>query len=468
MTNWLPDRAKLKRPVYKTLQSLIIDAIDRGELRPGERMPTHREFAYQLDISVQTISRTYDALCKLGYLTGEIGRGTFVRMRDSSETNMPFLPDRRTELIDLSMLRPVCTSMHYDILKKGLSELSDGLSQDLVTSFRAEEVFREHFLVMARWFKRQGIHIDPKNLIFTNGAIPALQSAVMTVAPPGSAICVEEVSFHNLRPLTDYLGVRMHAAAMDDEGLKPEAFELLVKQYPIRAVVLSPTVVNPKAYVMGIERRREILDIARRHNVHVIENDVLGSMIKDAPPSLCQLDPDLVFYITSFSKTVMPGLRAGVLIVPPSLRVAAKNRHLVTSWMANPITIDLLIGWIEDGTIDRLIAWQADALKRRQIIAAKILDGKEYSSHQYASHLWLPLPSEWKEDEFVNLARRHQVAIAGSLPFMMTEQSNEGDDLKLNAVRIALGPCSENRLAEGLRVIASLLDTSSETPLPMF
>ena len=468
MTIWLPDPAKLKRPVYKSLQGLIIDAIDAGDLHPGDRMPTHRDFAYRMSISVQTVSRTYDALCKLGYLVGEVGRGTFVRMRDASETPMPFLPNRQEELIDLSILKPVTASVHYDVMQQGLQELSGNLTKDLVKAFRPEEAFRDHAQVACQWLKGHKLEVDRRNLIFTNGAISALQSAMMSVAPPGSAICVEEVSFHNLRPLCEYLGVRIHAAKMDQEGLLPSAFEEICASQSIRALVLSPTVVNPRAYVMGLQRRRQILEIARRYDVHVIENDVLGAMIKGAPNALYQLDPERVFYITSFSKTIMPGLRVGLLVAPPSMQVVAKNRHLVTNWMANPLTVDLLTHWMESGVVNQLMSWQANALRLRQKLASNLLAGHDYFSHPHAPHIWLPLPGNWREGDFVAQARRNQVAIAGSLPFMMAGQSNEGASIRLNAVRIALGPCSEEQLAKALRVIASLLEADAEAPLPMF
>ncbi|WP_171022136.1 PLP-dependent aminotransferase family protein [Cohaesibacter sp. CAU 1516] len=468
MTNWMPDPDHLQRPVYKTLQSLIIDAIDSGDLRAGERMPTHREFAYQLKISVQTVSRTYDALCKLGYLVGEVGRGTYVRYREGSNASMPFLPNRQEGLVDLSMLKPVTSALHYDTMQKGLKELSRGFTRDLVHSFRPDEAFRDHLALACRWLKSHHIHADPYTAIFTNGAIPALTASIMSAAPPGSTICAEDVSFHSIRPLCEYLGICLQTIGMDEQGIRPDAFEAACQNTSLRALIISPTVANPRAYVMGSTRRQEIIDIARRHDVFIIENDVLGTLIKGAPATMHQLDPERVFYITSFSKTIMPGMRIGLLVTPPSMYVATKNRHLVTNWMANPLMVDLLTHWFENGTADHLIDWQARALHRRQKLADKLLAGHSFSSHKYAPHIWLPLPKIWNEQEFLDRARKKNVALAGSLPFIMSEHSNEGDLETLNAVRIALGPCDEDLLAYALKVVATLLASDDEKPLPMF
>ena len=79
MTIWPPDRTRLSRPAYRALAQALIQAIDAGEVKPGDRLPTHRDLAYQLGLSVQTVSRAYEELTRLDVISGEVGRGTFVR-----------------------------------------------------------------------------------------------------------------------------------------------------------------------------------------------------------------------------------------------------------------------------------------------------------------------------------------------------------------------------------------------------
>ena len=105
MTKWRPDPNVLKRPVYRSLARSMIAAIERGDLKPGDRLPTHRELAYDLGISVQTVSRAYDELIRLDAISGEVGRGSFVRA-GGAEQRPPYQSGSET-LIECSMLKPV-------------------------------------------------------------------------------------------------------------------------------------------------------------------------------------------------------------------------------------------------------------------------------------------------------------------------------------------------------------------------
>lgn len=467
MTSWLPKSDQLSRPVYKSLQNEIIHAIDRGDLQPGARLPTHRDLAYGLNVSVQTVTRAYEALRDLGYLSGEVGRGTFVRERPT-ETPMPFLPTRESELIDLSMLKPVITEMHHEVLQNSLQRLSANLTPNLTQSFRPECAFQKHSMIACRWLQRRNIPARPAEILFTNGASPALTAAVMTAVPPGAALCVEEISFHNLKPLASYLGIRLCVAEMDEEGLTPDSFEAVCDEHKVRAVMLCPTVANPRSSVMSVRRRREIIRIAEKHEVYIIEDDVMGATVRNAPLTFKALKPDLTFYITSFSKQIMPGLRVGILLAPEEMSVAARNRHLVTNWMADALTVEVVCGWLADGTADKLVEFQAKALAKRHKLVRKVLSDIDFYAHDNSTHVWVPLPDGWDEAEFISRARSENVAVAGSKPFVMTQSASGGELAHDNAIRIAVGAGDEDRLKRALTSLGRLIKSRAEKPLPTF
>ncbi|MTI17503.1 PLP-dependent aminotransferase family protein [Rhodobacteraceae bacterium RKSG542] len=467
MTMWQPERDQLTRPVYKSLQKLIIKAIESGSLLPGERLPTHRDLAFSLDISVQTVTRAYEALRDLGYLSGEVGRGTFVRSTPA-DMSMPFLPMRDHELIDLSMLKPVTDSLHHVALQEALQDLSGQLTPNLLQSFRPEAVFKQQTHVACNWLQDKGIPARPSEFLFTNGATSAVATALMTATPPACALCVEEVSFHSVKPLAGYLGVRLSIAEMDEQGLTPRGFEQSCIRDKVRAVLLSPSVANPKSLVMGLERRLEILEIARKYDVFIIENDIMGATVRGVPPTFKALDPAQVFYITAFSKQIIPGMRIGILLSPMSAAVAAANRHLVTSWMANPLMVDILSRWMENGKADELINWQTNALERRHSIAKEALVNVTYTGHPNSTHIWVPLPSGVEEAELINQARRSNIAVAGSLPFVMAEEYSTGAPGRHNAIRVAVGSVDERRLEYALGILANLILSDAEKPLPIF
>ena len=79
MTMWRPDPSLIQRPAYLSLADQIARAIHDGRLARGARLPTHRQLAYELKLSVQTVSRAYEELIRRGLISGEIGRGSFVQ-----------------------------------------------------------------------------------------------------------------------------------------------------------------------------------------------------------------------------------------------------------------------------------------------------------------------------------------------------------------------------------------------------
>ena len=126
MTNWRPDPSHLKRPAYLSLAEQFARAIQEGKLQNGNRLPTHRRLAEDLDLSVQTVSRAYDDLIRRGLISGEIGRGSFVQTR-AKEPEPPYLPERLGELIDLSILKPACEQIHLDRMREAFGWLAENL-----------------------------------------------------------------------------------------------------------------------------------------------------------------------------------------------------------------------------------------------------------------------------------------------------------------------------------------------------
>lgn len=459
MTIWRPDPSSLTRPAYLSLAEQFARAIEAGTLPASSRLSPHRRLADELGISVQTVSRAYEELTRRGLVSGEVGRGSFV-LAAGAEARQPYLPDRSGELIDLSILKPICDLRHLDKMREGFAWLAENLSAPAALSFRPNIVMPRHRIVAAEWLARCGIAADPADICITNGATPAITVAMMSVAPPGSAVAAEALTHHTLMPLCGYLGVQLEGIPMDEEGMLPEALEESAQRVKLRAIYLQPNVINPIASLMTEERRRAIVEVARRHDFAIIENDVLNLLVENRPASFVALAPDRTLHINGFTKITMPGLRAAYLVSPPRFSTAVANRHLVADWMATPAIVELLSHWIADGTVDELIEWQRAALGERHRIASQVLDGLPYRSHPQSLHLWLSLPDGRGEDEFVAQARLRGVAVAAGSAFRSTKKGLG------NAVRIALGATGTDDLRRGLTLVATLLEEGVEVPLP--
>ena len=460
MSIWRPNPAFLQRPAYMSLADQFARAIGEGVLPAGTRLAPQRKLADELGLSVQTVSRAYEELIRRGLVLGEVGRGSFV-LPAGAENAPPYLSERPGELIDLSILKPVTERMHVDRFREGLHWVADNLTAAAALSFRPNSVLPRHRQVAVDWLRRGGIDTAPENVTITDGATSAITSAVMSAVPPGGTLAAAALTHHLLMPLCKYLGLHLEALPIDDDGISPAALDAMARKGSLRAVYMQPAAINPMAIMTSAERRRELAEIARRHDILIIENDMLNAMILDRPPPMAVLAPERTLHINGFTKTTLPGLRIAWLVSPGRMAAGTANRHLVTNWMATPAMVELLSHWVTDGTVEALIGWQRDALSVRHRIAREVLGGAAFRAHPQGLHLWLELPAGRDEEEFVAQARQRGVAIASGRAFRLGERDRR------DAVRIALGSTGTEELRRGLTLVAETLGSASEPLLPL-
>lgn len=449
MTKWHPDPGQLRRPVYISLADQFTAAIKSGRLAENDKLPPHRDLAYDLKISIQTVSKAYDVLARRGLVSGEVGRGTYVKAGGSAPQS-PYIAERLANEIDLSIVTPVCTPSHLERMKDALHRLGDGLPSAAALSFRPNTIFPRHNEAAAAWLSMLGVETAPHNLLVTNGASSAFTVALLSAAGPGAILATEEVCYHVIRPLADYLGIRLRPIVADADGMVPEALEEACRREEVRVVALQPNLANPTATLMSEGRRRAIAETARRHDVTVIENDVFGPLLSRRPRPIAALAPERTVYITGFSKVALPGLRIGYVAAPDHLAATIANRHLMANWMATPVMAEIATLWLSDGTMQALVDWQREALGQRHRIVSAVLEGAAYRAHPEGLHLWLPLPPEHDEPAFVSQARARGVAVAPSTPFSLS-------GAPAGAVRVSLGATETDELRAGLDILASLL-----------
>ncbi|PWE33886.1 GntR family transcriptional regulator [Maritimibacter sp. 55A14] len=459
MTIWPPKPGTLRRPAYRSLAEAVVAAVNAGLLSPGDRLPTHRQMAFDLGLSVQTVSRAYDELIRRGVVNGEVGRGSFIR-RPQAEAATPFAPDRQFGGdIDLSLLKPVLEQAHLNAMRDVLAALSENFPTTAISSFRPSSALRAYQPAAERWLKRCGLPLERQSVLLTNGATAAMTVALMTVAQPGDLILAEALSHHTLKTLTRYLGMRVAGLATDEQGILPESLAAACARDPVKALYVMPSGLNPQAAMMGTRRRGELAEIARAHDIAIIENDAWGPLQPGRPAPVSALARERSFYFTSLTKCILPGLRIGFLVVPETRESAAASRHLVTNWMATPLMAEIAARWINDGTADDLLQRQRAALAERNALAERILHGLPFRASINGMHVWLPLEPPWRDAVLVEHARINGVAIAPGTTFAL-----DGGERR-PGVRICLGGESRENLERGLEVISRLLRSAPEPVL---
>ena len=449
MTIWPPSPDRITRPAYRAIAQALVDAVAAGEVGDGMRLPPHRTLAFQLGVSVHTISRAYAELTRIGLVRGEVGRGSYVKLR-AVATPVPWQPtDGAEDVIDLSMLVPVLAPFHEQALRDALTGLAADLPAETFSSFRPRKALERNCDAARIWLERCGLTVPRQRILPTNGSTAAMTTALMTALLPGDVLLAERIGHHTIGSLASALGLRIQGMPMDAEGILPDAVDEAAAR-GAKAVFVMPAGLGPTGATMGDARRDALVEVARRRDLLIVENDAWGPLVDPTPRPLAARAPERTLYLTGLSKIALPGLRIGWLVVPDRLIAVARARHLVTSWMAAPLLAEIATRWIADGTLSRMLDFQRAQFRRRNEIARSLLTGLDFVSSTSGMHVWLRLPHSWHGADFVAHARNDRVAVAGSSNFELS------DELRTTAIRICLGGVSEERLSEGLRTISLL------------
>lgn len=181
--------------------------------------------------------------------------------------------------------------------------------------------------------------VDPSRVFITNGSLQGFVFLAQRLAP-GRRVLVERPTYDRPLKILKELGAHVVGLACDDEGLDPDALESELRAGPAPAFLyLIPTFQNPSGRTIGLERRQRIVELAREHDLLVLEDDPYGLVRFEGEPlpSLFELSGGELIYSSSFSKTIGPGLRVGWFVFPDAL--AREIEATATSTYITPVLL---------------------------------------------------------------------------------------------------------------------------------
>jgi DNA-binding transcriptional MocR family regulator len=445
---WRPRLDRKTGPLYRAVADAIAHDVQAGRLKAGDRLPPHRELADQVGVTVTTVTRAYAEAERRGLVRGEVGRGTFVCPPAFTSISLVSAPD-----IDLAT-NALLPHQHARELIDKLSAIVSRSAPEHLFSYQPHGGLATHREIAARWLRRSHIAADGSNTILTSGAQHAMAVALSTLTAPGETILCEEVTYTGMRSLANHLHVRAHPVAMDDDGLLPDAVEDAVHESGARVLYCVPSGQNPTARVMPRKRRSEIARIAARLDLMIVEDDAYGFLFEGQDP-LCALLPERTFYLTSMSKSLVPGLRVGLLRMPPGWAERVIGAVFATTVMLTPLDAAVACLAMEDGTAARIIDWKRQEVMARQALARQSL-GRMVTGSAASQHAWLQLPAAWSSDDFAREARQRHVIVTPAREFAVARHHVP------NAVRLALGgPPDRETLKKAVATLAGIL---ADTP----
>ena len=384
-------------PMFRQLYEGIKESVLSGRIAPGAQLPPTRDLAHQLGISRQTVLNAYEHLIAEGYLSGAVGKGTFVCH------TLP-LAGNTSKATDPHPLRPLSVRGERFIGPQAALNTHEGAPKAFRIGMPGLDLFP--FDVWARLEARRwrrpphelgygdpigykplrevlagylgasrGVHCHPDQIVITSGSQQALFLIATLLLAPGDAAWVENPGYRGISASLRAAEAQICPVPVDGEGISVPFGK---ERWPdAKLVYVTPSHQLPLGTTMSLARRLELLTWAKENKVWIVEDDYDSEYRYTGPPlaSLQSLDKTgSVIYVGTLSKVLFPGLRLGYMVLPPGLVDAFVQARAILDRHAAIIPQIVLADFITEGHFGRHIKRTREAYAERRIALLEAID----------------------------------------------------------------------------------------------
>lgn len=465
---WVAAISRQFGPRYIAIVEALVEMIGSGLLREKQQIPTQRELAKMLGLTAGTTARAYAIAAQRGLISGETGRGTFVR-KGASAPRLPqdavYVEERTNGAGARSSMAEAALLGDLAIPNVGAANLSEELQR---ATRRASENFKfntgryyphsaqvpERFRqVGVDWFARMGLRVDVEDVVIASGAHAALYLILFSDNLRQLPVMTPVLTYAGLRNIAIAHDHPLIPIEVDGSGPISGSIERACEKEGGRILYLQSIIHNPTCFSMPEARLREIVEIARRYDLIIIEDNAAPLAFDRSHVPAAALAPERTFLISSCSKSVSPSVDVGFISAPrgwaSQLNVAIKTHHVYGSML----NVEILKAMLEAGAVDRIAEDSKALVGRRIAVARDVLAPFPLRTHPQSWLAWLELPRIWTSEAFTTATRVQGLALGGSQNFVIA-----GAVPDMNGVRLSLtSPATEEDFARYLATIRDLL-----------
>src|SRR5713226_1320994 len=473
-------------PLYRQICQRLREAILSGELPEGVRLPTERALAGELGVNRTTVMNAYNELASEGLVEGHVGRGTLVRRNHFSYENEHFepeaswllgLPAGERELLgpDAGMLSELASASE----QRGIISLAPGTpARDLLPAEMLSTIFTEGLVnarqsalgycpveglsslrrgIAARMRKR-GVAVDAQHILILSGSTQGIGLAGRLLLSPGDEVVVEVPTYLGAIQVFRALGARVIGVPTDNDGMRVDLLETVLVRHRPRLIYTQPTFQNPAGIVMSHERRRRLLLLAKRYQTPILEDDPYGEMYfegKEPQPLMAMDHSGQVLYLSTYSKTLAPGLRVAWIAAPEPIierlslhkQIFDLNTNAIGQWVVSEILRRNLLA-------DHLVMLRHQYRQKRdlmlQAIATHWPKEVRVSHPQGGFHIWCRLLGDMRARSLLREAAHEQVAFVIGEPFHVDGGGQQ-------QFRLSFAYPEEQHIEEGVRRVGNAM-----------
>lgn len=464
MTNWTPDLTRGAGPLYIRLAEQIEEGIAEGLLRPGMKLPPQRNLAYDVGVTIGTVTRAYNIVRERGLVSGEVGRGTYVLDRDGSATQVRLATSATPDIARPSGVEPGKIRMDTTsapnvgqgaIIRDLVSEIA-AANLDLIVDYTRAwpEAWRA---AGASWLSAGGWTPDLPSIVPTVGVHAGIMAVVAAATAPGDKIAFEHATYASISRSVNLAGRRSVVFGSDDQSRYAEDFERLCAQQHPKLAFLMPVLQNPTLAIAPAGLVDDIVTIARKYNVLLIEDSIYGNLLERQPTPIAALAPERTFHVGGLSKAVSAGVRAGWVACPPHLAPRVQTAHKMVTGGLPFLLAELAARLVLDGSAETIRSKVRAEIAAREGMAREAFSGLDFVSHPSAPFLWMKLAEPWSSGTFKRVAADEGVLIDDEDEFRPGRTEHV-----LHRIRVGFShPVTREEVSNGFSILRRLLDHGS-------
>lgn len=466
---------RLKR--YESYAGEIAAMIQRGALRPGDRLPSVREASAARGCSPSTVFRAYELLESRGLVHTRPRSGHYVSAGAATPMAEPGTSHphghstevaiservfevlgsvKSREVVPLGSAFPSAALFPLDRLARSLSAGMRRLTPwDIVADLPPGNArLRQQ---IARRYALDGTVVDSGEIVVTSGALEALNLALQALTSPGDAVVLESPTFYAALQAVERLRLKaVEVATHPREGIDLDALAAALRRHRVKACWLMTRFQNPLGSLMPDEKKARMVELLAAHDVPLIEDDVYGELHfgERRPRPAKAFDRDgRVLHCMSFSKSLAPGYRVGWVAAGRYAR-AIERLKLMTSLSAAVPSQEALADYLARGGYDRHLRRLRRTLAGQQALALQLIgrhfpEGTRATRPEGGYFLWVELPPG------VDALALHRQALARGISLAPGHLFSAGDAFA-HCTRINYGHPDDARFAEALRAVGAL------------
>lgn len=278
--HWAPSIPPGASPKYVALADAIERAVETGELKSGDRLPTNRELSQLFNVTIATVTKGMAVAARRGLITAQVGNGTFIAEGSA--------PQQEVEILDLSL-----NVVPQTVVSRELASLLDTLNASAVNEglfgYGSYTPSNIHAKLAGDWMQSFGVDPLEGTILLTTGVHQGLLASFFTLLKPGDSVICEELTYTGIKRIAGFRDAKLWGVPCDREGIMPEQLEQQLRSTQAKVVVLTPTLHNPTTASMSLERRRAIAELCQKYDAYLVEDGVNMPLAGDNPPPLLPL-----------------------------------------------------------------------------------------------------------------------------------------------------------------------------------